>query len=301
MAAGLKKAGTFGGILEVSEASGTSSVVLPSTVLTKPPGTNARGQHGWDIYSRKMSFVFRSRSDNKYPANQHTVICNLRSRGDGILVGGVDEAGRGSILGPLVVAGVSVRESKITDLKDMGVRDSKTLTPKARARLFGQIVKIADSICVRKVDTDEVDGSVRIRGLNKLEAKVMAGVIDSIGADEVYVDCCDVNPARYRESMRQYLASPPRKLHSMHHADSTNAVVSAASIIAKITRDQEIQELRKKYGRNIGSGYPSDKTTMRFIRRWVSKNGQAPEFARKSWKPLRLMLGQVAQCRLYGL
>jgi ribonuclease HII len=215
-----------------------------------------------------------------------------------MMIGGVDEAGRGSIIGPLVVAGVSVRESKIEELRHMGVRDSKVLTRKARARLFGEIFKVADSVCVHKVGPVEVDGSVSVRGLNKLEAKVMAAVIDRMEADEIYVDSCDVNPARYRDCMEQHLVTKPRRLHSMHHADSTNIVVSAASIIAKITRDQEIQEIRIRYGRGVGSGYPSDEKTMRFIRRWVAKNGQAPEFARNSWKPLRIMLERAAQRRL---
>ena len=109
---------------------------------------------------------------------------NLRLH-DGILVGGVDEAGRGSIIGPLVVAGISIRESKIAQLTEMGVRDSKALTPKARARLFGEIMKVADSVCIRKINPIEVDDSVSLRGLNRLEAKVMASVINNIGADEV--------------------------------------------------------------------------------------------------------------------
>jgi ribonuclease HII len=166
----------------------------------------------------------------------------LRLRDD-ILVGGVDEAGRGSIIGPLVVAGIAVRESKLAKLKLMGVRDSKTLTPKARAKLFGEIIKVVDSICVRKVQPGEVDGNVMFHGLNKLEAKVMAGVIDSIGADEVYVDCCDVNPARYRDTISKQLTCQLKRIHSLHHADSLNVAVAAASIIAKITRDQEIQEV----------------------------------------------------------
>ena len=217
-------------------------------------------------------------------------------QGDGILVGGVDEAGRGSIVGPLVVAGIGIRESKIALLYEMGTKDSKVLSPKARARLFGEIMKIIDSVCIHKIDPVEVDCSVSLRGLNRLEAKVMASVINTIGADEVYVDCCDVNPQRYREYMECHLTCKP-KLHSMHHADAINMVVSAASIIAKITRDEEIQHLRSKYG-SIGSGYPSDERTMCFIRDWVAKNGSAPEFTRKSWKPLRLILDQMTHCWL---
>lgn len=215
---------------------------------------------------------------------------------DGILVGGVDEAGRGSIIGPLVVAGISIRETKIAQLTEMGVRDSKALTPKARAQLFGEIMKVSDSVCIRKINPVEVDYSVSLRGLNRLEAKVMAAVINNIGADEVYVDCCDVNPERYRDYIGQHLNCSP-KVHSMHQADVINVVVSAASIVAKITRDHEVEQIRKKY-RGIGSGYPSDDRTMRFIRRWVAKNGTAPEFARKSWKPLRLMLERTGQCKL---
>jgi ribonuclease HII len=220
----------------------------------------------------------------------------LLLQGDGILVGGVDEAGRGSIVGPLVVAGIGIRESKIALLYEMGIKDSKALNPKARARLFGEIMKIIDSVCIHKIDPVEVDCSVSLRGLNRLEAKVMASVINTIGADEVYVDCCDVNPQRYREYMECHLTCKP-KLHSMHHADAINMVVSAASIIAKITRDEEIQHLRSKYG-SIGSGYPSDERTMCFIRDWVAKNGSAPEFTRKSWKPLRLILDQMTRCWL---
>ena len=214
-----------------------------------------------------------------------------------ILIGGVDEAGRGSIIGSLVIAGISIRESKIATLKEMGIKDSKLLTPKARARLFDRIINVADAICICKINPIEVDESVMLKGLNKLEAKVMAIVINNIGAKEVYVDCCDINPQRYKGYLEQHLTCTPA-IHSMHHADAINIVVSAASIIAKITRDQEIQRIRTKY-HNIGSGYPSDERTMKFISRWVNKNGSAPEFARKSWKPLRLMLEQtMAQCKL---
>ena len=213
------------------------------------------------------------------------------------LIGGVDEAGRGSIVGSLVIAGISIRKSKITILKEMGVKDSKLLTPRARARLFDRIIKVADAVCIRKINPIEVDESVMLKGLNKLEAKVMAIVINNISAKEVYVDCCDINPQRYKGYLEQHLTCAP-EIHSMHHADAINIVVSAASIIAKITRDQEIQRIRTKY-RNIGSGYPSDERTMKFISRWVNKNGSAPEFARKSWKPLRLMLEQtMAQCKI---
>lgn len=210
-----------------------------------------------------------------------------------MLIGGVDEAGRGSILGPLVVAGVSVRESKIPKLKQMGVKDSKQLTPKARERLYDEIVSLADHYHIHTIKSTEVDSHVLERGLNRLEARTMAHVIGRIKVDEVYVDCCDTNPERYREHIACQLKNAPT-IHSLHHADRINVVVSAASILAKVERDFEIQKLRKKH-RNIGSGYPSDEKTMLFIRNWVARKKSPPVFARKSWKPMRLLLEELEQ------
>lgn len=210
-----------------------------------------------------------------------------------MLIGGVDEAGRGSILGPLVVAGVSVRRSRLDRLKEMGVRDSKLLTPQARARLVDEIKSVADRYHVHTIDITEIDSNVLLKGLNRLEAKAMAHVITHIKADEVFVDCCDTNPDRYRDHIASHLEKSPR-IHSMHHADRINVAVSAASILAKVARDSEIQKLRKKH-RNIGSGYPSDEKTMLFIRNWVARKKCAPVFARKSWKPMRLLLEGLEQ------
>lgn len=217
-----------------------------------------------------------------------------------LLIGGVDEAGRGSILGPLVVAGVSVRESRVAKLKDMGVRDSKQLTPQAREKLYDEIVSVSDHYHIHAIKPMEVDSHVLRRGLNRLEARAMAYVIGKMRVDEVYVDCCDTNPERYREHVAGYLksATPAMTIHSMHHADRINVVVSAASILAKVRRDSEIQKIRKRH-RDIGSGYPSDEQTMLFIRNWVETKKAPPVFARKSWKPLRIMLEGMEQRALF--
>jgi ribonuclease HII len=211
-----------------------------------------------------------------------------------ILIGGVDEAGRGSIIGPLIIAGISVRDSKISELSKIGVKDSKKLTKKLRASMFFSIVDLADSLCIYKIDSDEIDDNVFLNKLNKLEAEAMAAVINNLRVDEVYVDCCDVNHERYKECIKCRLVSCNTKLYSMHHADQLNLVVSAASIVAKIVRDNEIQAIRRIH-HTIGSGYPSDEKTMYFIREWVKKYKNAPSFARKSWRPLRTILYESAQ------
>jgi ribonuclease HII len=207
-----------------------------------------------------------------------------------VLVGGVDEAGRGSVLGPLVVAGVSIKRKDLLRLRKAGVRDSKMLSVKARQRFFGQIIDLGEHICIFKSECSEVDQYVFSNLLNKLEAKAMANVIENISAARIYVDACDVNCTRYTECIECELDARARpRIFSLHHADRTNAAVSAASIIAKIIRDQEIQKIRTQYA-EIGSGYPCDKKTMKFVSDWVAANDSAPYFARKSWKPLRDIL-----------
>ncbi|HEY6164624.1 MAG TPA: ribonuclease HII [Nitrososphaeraceae archaeon] len=214
-----------------------------------------------------------------------------------VLIGGVDEAGRGSIIGPLVIAGISIKQDRIMDLHHVGVRDSKMLTAKARTSLFAIVSEMVDSLCIYKIDCSVIDENVFSKGLNKLEAETMAYVIDNLKADMVYVDSCDTDPGRYKHYIESRLITSKSKLYSMHHADSLNIVVSAASIIAKFVRDGEIQEIRKTHC-NIGSGYPSDVKTMRFIRNWVSEYKCAPRFARKSWRPLREMLEEVSTYKI---
>lgn len=206
------------------------------------------------------------------------------------LIAGVDEAGRGSVIGPLVVAGIGIKESKLQLIRGLKLRDSKTLSRTSRRQLFSKIVGVADYICVCVLSTNEIDESVRLKGLNKLEAEAMAAVISDIQPDNVYVDCCDVKPLRYTSLLETYITSNRvYKLYSFHHADALNAVVSAASIVAKVIRDSEIYEIRKTHSK-IGSGYPSDRLTINFIREWVLRYGEAPNFVRKSWRPVKLIL-----------
>lgn len=204
------------------------------------------------------------------------------------LIAGVDEAGRGSILGPLVIAGIVIPANRISDLTRLGVRDSKMLTSKSRERLIKEIINLADCVSIIKFDSHEVDRYVFLNGLNELEALGMANVIRNIRADDIYIDACDVNLDRYRRSIQKYMMGP-RNIYCLHHADTINIVVSAASILAKIIRDKEIQKIREVY-HDIGSGYPSDEKTMRFIQKWIRVHESSPTFARKSWKPLRNIL-----------
>ena len=199
---------------------------------------------------------------------------------------GVDDAGRGSMLGPLVIAGVSLKKSDVSKLKLLGVKDSKQLTPKLREELYKKIISLVDNYYVAKISPKLIDASVKKHDLNHLEAKYMAKVILKLNPDTSYVDSCDVNPNRFGKEISKL--SNNKKIRSYHHADSRFIVVSAASIIAKVVRDREIMKLRKNH--DLGSGYPSDSKTIDFVKLYYKTNQILPVFVRKSWKPTQKIL-----------
>ncbi|MDW0231203.1 MAG: ribonuclease HII [Nitrososphaeraceae archaeon] len=205
---------------------------------------------------------------------------------------GVDEAGRGSLIGPIIVAGISVSKKSLSEMVEIGIKDSKLLTPKKRQILFGDVIGLAESICICRIGIEDIDFHVSKNHLNLLEAEAMAITIGNMDSYKTYVDSCDVNPSRYKRTINSFLKRNNTKLISMHHADRLNVVVSGASIIAKVIRDSEISKIRLKYG-DLGSGYPSDKKTIKFVQEWFEQKREIPPFARKSWKPAQLILSRT--------
>ena len=204
-----------------------------------------------------------------------------------MLVCGVDEAGRGSMLGPLVVAAIAIEKSKIPELEKIGVKDSKKLSPKTRETLYKKIIKIVDDYQISKATPKQIDLAVNQHKLNNLESIHMAKVITKLQPSISYVDSCDVNATRFGKEIAKITHS---KIKSYHHADSKFVVVSAASIIAKVTRDKAIASLAKKHP--VGSGYPSDYKTVSFVKNWFLQKGKLPDYVRKSWAPSKLIMSQ---------
>jgi ribonuclease HII len=218
------------------------------------------------------------------------------------LIAGVDDAGRGPIVGPLVIAGVLIPDDAQEGLRAMGVRDSKLLTPEARTRLEPKIRSIATKAAFVEAEPKEIDDFVlhggRLRRLNFLEARMMAQVIGQLAPEKVYVDASDVNEARYGESIREFLPDHLKgmKIISEHHADRTYPVVSAASIIAKVRRDAVIESLHGDYG-DFGSGYITDPKTMSFLREWRRTHAEYPPIVRSSWKTIKEIEAEIGQTR----
>jgi ribonuclease HII len=204
-------------------------------------------------------------------------------------IAGVDEAGRGPITGPLVIAGVLLDDKDLPKLMDLGVKDSKRLSPRRREELATEIRELALQYHVAMLSPAEIDRVVetgkKLHKLNRLEAQTMAKVITILKPDVAYVDASDVLADRFKQHISENLTFKV-KIISEHKADAKYPIVSAASIIAKVERDRALSALQEKYG-NMGCGYPNDSNTIKFLEKWIRKFGSYPDFVRKSWKPAK--------------
>jgi len=217
-----------------------------------------------------------------------------------MLVGGIDEAGRGPVVGPMVVAGIVISDSDIDYLVKLGVKDSKKLSQKTRSKLLPEILSRAQEVVVEYIPPSLIDRYVLNKlhgGLNQLEVEVIASIIMRLSASKIIVDVPDVKPERFRRRLLERIDKGSKvRLVVAHHADEKFPVVSAASIIAKVFRDEIIRELHGFYG-DFGSGYPSDSKTRAFIDYCITK-GHLPPVIRKSWATLKSLRSKFLQTTL---
>ncbi|MBI3412875.1 MAG: ribonuclease HII [Candidatus Aenigmarchaeota archaeon] len=199
---------------------------------------------------------------------------------------GIDEAGRGSVIGSLVVCGAVFDENDLPKLKQLGVKDSKLLSPHQRERLEGEIRKIAKDIVVEKIEPWDID---KKRGdginLNRLEVIRFIRVIDrsfeKVKIGRVIIDSPDPNLPKFRLMLANLIRRGGLEVIAEHYADSKYIECSAASVVAKVTRDNEIESLKEKYG-DFGAGYPSDPKCIEWLENRLAV-GELPEIVRHSW------------------
>lgn len=220
------------------------------------------------------------------------ILININNKAENMLICGVDEAGRGPVIGPLVMAGVLIDEKDEDKLIALEVKDSKLLTPKQREGLFGKIKKIAKDYKIIIISPKEIDEAVEsdTLNLNWLEALKTAEIANILKPDKLIVDSPSNNLEAYSAYLKKHI-NKKINLIAEHKADETYPVVSAASILAKVTRDNEIDKIKKKYG-NIGSGYPADPITQEFLRK---NYGKYPEIFRHSWQSFKQTLKKASQ------
>jgi ribonuclease HII len=200
-----------------------------------------------------------------------------------MLVAGVDEAGRGPVLGPMVFSVVVLDEKDQKKLSSWGVTDSKLLAKDVREELFDKITSLAKEYKILALQPQEINEWMKSASLNDIEAIKTAEMINSLESspEVIYIDCPDVRPKRYEQNINN-LCEKNSLLVAEHKADMRYKSSAAASILAKVTRDKAIDDLAKVHG-NIGCGYCHDVNTQKWIDDYWDKNRSFPDFVRKRW------------------
>lgn len=212
---------------------------------------------------------------------------------------GIDEAGRGAVVGPLIIAGALFNEQDMAKLKALEVRDSKELSPAKREDLEGKIKDLAVDFVVVSISAHTIDES-RSHGtnLNRLEIDHMSEIIKSMKPNKVIVDSPEVNTEKIKNEIIGKLGDLEVEVISENYADKKYPPVSAASILAKVVRDKSIAGLEKRLGEEIGAGYPSDERTIEFLKRVLKKHNDYPDYVRKSWATSQRVKGEKNQRKL---
>ncbi len=223
------------------------------------------------------------------------------------LILGVDDAGRGPVIGPMVLAGCLIDKSKEKQLRKLGVKDSKQLTQKRREFLSEKIKEIAETFEIVLVMPEKIDTALKKgTNLNTLEAIKTAQIINRINTSpntgvakiKVVIDCPSVSIQKWRDLLKTKIDNLSNlEISCEHKADKNHVSVSAASILAKCVREKEMDKLKKIYGTKIGSGYCSDPLTSKFLEKHSEKYEKDGIF-RKSWSTWRNAASKNKQRKL---
>jgi ribonuclease HII len=209
------------------------------------------------------------------------------------MICGIDESGRGPVIGKLVVAGVKFVDD--SSLVNLNVKDSKKTSPKRRKILADIIKKNAVEYEILMIPARDIDDMRKVMTLNEIEVNAYTKIVKKLKPDVCYVDSVDVNEQRFGRDIQSGLTFKC-EIVSKHKADDLYPIVSAASIVAKTARDAEIEKIAKKLEPRLnlplGSGYPADPITQKFLRTWIDKYKTLPPHTRRSWKTVQNILRQ---------
>jgi ribonuclease HII len=205
---------------------------------------------------------------------------------------GVDEAGKGPVLGSMFAAAVRADPGALP----AGVDDSKSLSGQRRESLATGIREAADAVRVVEVPVERIDDPGT--DMNGLTVAAHAEAVGSVArrGDEVRADAADTDAGRFARNVAADL-SVDVEVGGEHAADETYPVVGAASIVAKVERDAHVGALAAEYG-GLGSGYPGDPATREFLREYVRDRGRLPDCARATWQTSRDVLAAAEQSSL---
>ncbi|MEM3712402.1 MAG: ribonuclease HII [Thermoproteota archaeon] len=215
-----------------------------------------------------------------------------------VLIAGIDEAGRGCVIGPLVVAMAGVEDKMIPLLVEAGVKDSKMLSPRRRLLIASSIRKISKVVEVRRISANRID-ELRKKGvsLNEIEAMLIGSILAKHRYGTFYVDSVDRNCSRFRNTILRYATGFKGELIVKNYLDESNPLVSAASIVAKVERDRAIERILKEVELPKCSGYPGDSKTIRVVEQLLN-SGSGRGFIRMSWNTVRRISTRLNQDKL---
>lgn len=208
---------------------------------------------------------------------------------------GIDEAGRGAVVGPLIIAGAMFQERDLVKLKALDVRDSKELSPARREELEDKIKDLAVDFVVVSISAHTIDEMRGVKNLNRIEIDYMADIIKTLKPEKATVDSPEANTEKIKNEILGKLGDLKVEIVSENYADKKYPEVSAASILAKVVRDKSIKGLESRLGTEIGAGYPSDERTIKFLKWVLEKYKGYPEFVRKSWITSQRVRGEKEQ------
>ncbi|MBI4159088.1 ribonuclease HII [Candidatus Woesearchaeota archaeon] len=212
-----------------------------------------------------------------------------------VYICGLDESGRGPVIGFLVIAGALIKENEINKLRELGVKDSKLLSPLQRESIAKELRKIVKYKLI-KLSPREIDGAVEGQNsnLNWLEADNTIKILNELKPNKAYIDCPSNNIEAYKNYLQKKLKSDI-ELHVGHKMDFIAEICSAASILAKVERDKEIENIKKKIKIDFGSGYPSDPKTQEFLKKHYK---DFPDIIRKSWASYKNLIENKKQRKI---
>jgi ribonuclease HII len=189
----------------------------------------------------------------------------------------------------MVLAGISIDSKDSKKLKAIGVKDSKELSPEKREELYKELERVAKDIIIVKVSACKIS-SFKAKGINldKLEAMKVADIISMINAEKIYVDSIEQNCEKFEKMIKDFLPKEKNvKLVVRNYLDESIPVVSAASIVAKVERDKEIEEIKKKVNFDFGVGYSHDERTRIFIEKILQTEDEPPSYLRIHWETVQ--------------
>lgn len=216
------------------------------------------------------------------------------------IIVGCDEAGRGPVIGNLVMAALAFKEEDIKKLEWIGVKDSKLLSRERREELFERIREIVHDFRIEVIEPDAIDLSLNSTetNLNWLEAETSARLVSELNPDKAILDCPSPNIKAYTNYFFSRLSEGARKNAELvveHKADLNHLVVAAASVIAKVIRDRSIENLKSEIGIDFGSGYMSDPKTKEFLDKHYKEYAN---LFRRSWQSYKNVEESKLQKRL---